>query len=73
MRILGLVEKLNCFMDLELESVEVNKIKLDLVEVEIDEHSCDLGSPFFSDTGLNIVVDELSYLILVVRVLRSHS
>ena len=73
LRSLGLAEELNCFLDLELESVEVNKIKLDLVEVEIDEHSCDLGSLFFSDTVLNILVDELSYLMLVVRVVRGHS
>ena len=73
MRRLALVEQLNYFLDLELESVEGNKKKLNLVEVEIDEHSCDLGCLFFSDTVLNILVDELSNLMLVVRIVRGHS
>jgi hypothetical protein len=39
---------------------------------QVDEHSCDLWCNFFSAHFLNELVDELSHLVLVLRIIRDN-
>jgi hypothetical protein len=67
------VEQLHSLLYLELESAEVNKVSSNVRDGKINEHSSDLGGLLFSSKSFNILVDELSYLTLVVRVVWSDT
>jgi hypothetical protein len=60
------------FTDLSKQEVEILEIGLDFRKREINEHTSDLGGVFFTSNSLNVVVDELSNLVLIVYVLRNH-
>jgi hypothetical protein len=56
-----------------LKLYEVAYVSLDFLNGQVDEHTGDLGGFVFSGDLLNVLVDEFSYLTLIVRVLRYHS
>ena len=60
-------------MDLELESAEVNEVGSDVRNGQVDQHASNLGCLLLSSKGLYVLIDELSYLTLVVRVVWSDT
>ena len=63
-----LSKELSCLVDLLPEIVEVADIALDLFKREIDEHICDLRCQLFSNEFFNVLVNELSNLLLDIGV-----
>lgn len=67
------IEDFICLLDLLLKLEEVIQIALDLIMRQINEHTSDLRGFLLTDHLLNVLVDELSYELLEVRVLWDHT
>jgi hypothetical protein len=57
---LNLVEQVHRVVDLSVELLEVVEVALDLLDWEINQHACDLGSSGLTHESLDILVDELT-------------
>lgn len=60
---------IECFLDLQLEILEVTHIGLDLVKRQLNEHTSNLWRLLISDELLHIGVDAVADLVFQVRVL----
>lgn len=68
-----LVEKGISLANLLVELGVVVQVALNLLDGEIDEHTCDLGSLGITDESLDVLVDELTDHLLEVLILRDDS
>ena len=57
---LNLIQQVHRVVDLSVELLEVIEVALDLLEREINQHACDLGSSALTHESLDILVDELT-------------
>ena len=67
------LEEVEGFLDLHLKAIVVQDVLLDLRNGQVNQHAGDLGRQFFTNYLLDVLVDELSDLVPVVRVLWDDS
>ena len=68
-----LLKEVDSLTNLEVKTTEVVQVILDLLNGKVNQHTSDLRSDIFSNELLNIWIDEFTYQLFVVRVLRIYS
>jgi len=69
---LQLVKQGDSLSNLLVKLCEIVEVSLDLINGQVDKHSSDLGASLRTDQLFYVLVDKLSYEVLVVRVFWDH-